>query len=74
MVYIYICIMYNELRHAKFPNQRLGDGGKERDLMDFCRSKGEQKAQTSAESMVESVTGHPMAGCSEEEAAGFLGT
>jgi prephenate dehydrogenase len=42
--------------------------------MDFCRSKGEQKAQTSAESMVESVTGHPMAGCSEEEAAGFLGT
>ena len=60
--------MYNELRHAKFPNQRLGDGGKERG------SKGEQKAQTSAESMVESVTGHPMAGCSEEEAAGFLGT
>ena len=60
--------MYNELRHAKFPNQRLGDGAKERG------SKGEQKAQTSAESMVESVTGHPMAGCSEEEAAGFLGT
>ena len=74
-LYIYICMMVNlldGLRSAKFRNQRYWkmERGREReregDLKDFCRRMGNKKHK--------SVPGHPMAGCSEEEAAGFLGT